>query len=158
MMGGGPSPGRPAGEEFLLQALIAAEHAIAPTPEATRWDRIAAHYAELEGLTGSPVVRLNRAVAVAEDQGPQAGLAVLEGLEEQLLQSHRLAAVRGELLLRAGRPADAVDAFAEAISLCANSAERALLEARRADAAGAREADCTSGGSRAAVPASGEGG
>jgi predicted RNA polymerase sigma factor len=158
MMGGGPPPGRPAGEEFLLQALIAAEHAIAPTPEATRWDRIAAHYAELEGLTGSPVVRLNRAVAVAEDQGPQAGLAVLEGLEEQLLQSHRLAAVRGELLLRAGRPADAVDAFAEAISLCANSAERALLEARRADAAGAREADCTSGGSRAAVPASGEGG
>ena len=66
---------------YLLQALIAAEHAIAPSAEDTDWDRIAARYAELESLTGSPVVRLNRAVAVAEADGPEAGLALLDGLD-----------------------------------------------------------------------------
>ena len=83
--------------EYLLQALIAAEHAIAPTAPDTQWHRIAARYAELEDLTGSPVVRLNRAVAVAESQGPAAGLALLDGLEDDLPHSHRLPAVRAEL-------------------------------------------------------------
>ena len=71
---------------------------MAPAAADTDWLRIAARYRELEELTGSPVVRLNRAVAVAEADGPQAGLALLDGLE---LAGHRLPAVRGQLLLRA---------------------------------------------------------
>ena len=90
------APGTP----YLLQALIAAEHAVAPSAEGTDWSRIAHHYRHLEDLTGSPVVRLNRAVAVAEADGPHAGLALLEGLE---LAGHRLPGARGQLLLRAGR-------------------------------------------------------
>ena len=80
---------------YLLQALIAAEHAIAATAADTDWSRIADRYGELEELTGSPVVRLNRAVAVAEADGPLAGLRLLEGLD---LPGHRLPGVRGELL------------------------------------------------------------
>ena len=118
-------------QEFLLQALIASEHAVATTAAATRWDRIAGHYAELDALTGSPVVRLNRAVAVAEASGPAAGLSLLDGLHARLPRSHRLAGVRGELLLRAGRAAEAVQSFGEAVELCANDAERSLLEQRR---------------------------
>lgn len=114
---------------YLLQALIAAEHAIAPTGADTAWPRIAARYAELESLTGSPVVRLNRAVAVAEADGPVAGLALLDGLD---LPGHRLPATRAELLLRAGRHDAARAAFDQAIALCDNDAERAHLEARRA--------------------------
>jgi RNA polymerase sigma-70 factor (ECF subfamily) len=114
---------------YLLQALVAAEHAVAPRPEDTDWSRIAARYAELEQLTGSPVVRLNRAVAVAEADGPLAGLALLEGLE---LPGHRLPGVRAELLARADRPADAREAYDEALALCANEAEARHLAARRA--------------------------
>jgi predicted RNA polymerase sigma factor len=117
--------------EYLLQALIAAEHAIAATADATRWDRIAGHYAELEELTRSPVVRLNRAVAVAESDGPQAGLALLDGLDAALPLSHRLPAVRAELLSRAGDRRGARAAYAFAIERCANDAERALLTQRR---------------------------
>jgi len=117
--------------EYVLQALIAAEHAIAPTATDTQWHRIAAHYAELEDLTGSPVVRLNRAVAVAESQGPAAGLALLDGLEDHLPRSHRLPAVRGELLSRAGDREGARAAYGAALELCGNEAERALLESRR---------------------------
>jgi predicted RNA polymerase sigma factor len=118
--------------EYLLQALIASEHAIARTPEDTRWDRIAERYAELEELTGSPVVRLNRAVAVAESAGPQAGLALLDGLDDHLPHSHRLPAVRAELLSRAGDREGAHAAYGIAIERCANDAERALLTSRRA--------------------------
>lgn len=113
---------------YLLQALIAAEHAIAPTTTDTDWPRIAAHYRELEELTGSPVVRLNRAVAVAEADGPLAGLALLEGLD---LPGHRLPGARGELLLRAGRYDEARDAFARAVGLCDHEAERHHLLTRR---------------------------
>ncbi|WP_240769442.1 RNA polymerase sigma factor, partial [Nocardioides sp.] len=74
-----PLAGRP-GSPYLLQALIAAEHAIAPTPAATAWHRIVARYDELLAITDSPVVRLNRAVAVAEADGPAAGLAALAGV------------------------------------------------------------------------------
>jgi RNA polymerase sigma-70 factor (ECF subfamily) len=111
--------------------LIAAEHAVAPTAQATRWDRIAERYSELEMVSGSPVVRLNRAVAVAEAQGPMAGLALLDGLDEQLPQSHRLPAVRAELLSRAGDARGARAAYDLAISRCANAAERTLLTERR---------------------------
>ena len=113
---------------YLLEALIAAEHAIAPTATDTDWSRIAARYRELEELTGSPVVRLNRAVAVAEADGPLAGLALLEGLE---LPGHRLPGARGELLLRAGRYDDARAALDIAVAACDNAPERRFLERRR---------------------------
>jgi len=113
---------------YLLQALIAAEHAIAASSADTAWARIARHYGELEELTGSPVVRLNRAVAVAEAEGPQAGLGLLEGLD---LPGHRLPGVRAELLLRAGRYDEARDAFDLALSRCDNEAERRHLRSRR---------------------------
>jgi RNA polymerase sigma-70 factor (ECF subfamily) len=117
--------------EYQLQALIAAEHGIARSAADTRWDRIAERYAELEALTGSPVVRLNRAVAVAEVTGPRAGLALLEGLDERLPLSHRLPAVRAELLARAGDSRGADAAYGVAIERCANDAERTLLSERR---------------------------
>ena len=114
---------------YLLQALIAAEHAIAPRASDTDWTRIAARYSELEALTGSPVVRLNRAVAAAEADGPPAGLALLDGL---VLPGHRLPATRAELLARAGRLEEARTSYDEAIGRCANLAERAHLIERRA--------------------------
>jgi RNA polymerase sigma-70 factor (ECF subfamily) len=117
---------------YFLQALIAAEHAVAPTAGETHWERIEAHYEALEAHTQSPVVRLNRAVAAAELMGPDAGLALLEGLEEQLPRNHRLYAVRGELLDRAGHPAAAMAAYQLAIDLCTNDPERSYLTERLA--------------------------
>lgn len=122
--------------EYLLQALIAAEHAVAPTAADTHWQRIAGWYAELDELTGSPVVRLNRAVAVAEASGPGYGpvaaLAMLEGLDEKIPDSHRLPAIRAELLVRHREVAAAVGQFDLAIARCGNDAERAHLQRRRA--------------------------
>ena len=118
---------------YLLQALIAAEHATATRAEDTDWPRIAALYAELDTHTGSPVVRLNRAVAVAEASGPEAGLSLLEDLDAALPDGHRLPAVWAELLRRAGRSGEATREFDVAISRCANDVERAHLERRRAD-------------------------
>ena len=118
--------------EFLLQALIAAEHARAASAAATDWPRIATLYAALERLAPSPAVRLARAVAVAEAEGAEAGLSLLEGLAAGLPRSHRLPAIRAELLMRAGRNDEARAAYDLAISLCANDAERAHLAARRA--------------------------
>jgi len=109
---------------YLLQALIAAEHAVAPSAADTDWPRIARHYGELEDVTGSPVVRLNRAVAVAEADGPQAGLALLDGVD---LAGHRLPAVRGQLLLRLGRDDEARTELLRALDACGNEAERARL-------------------------------
>ncbi len=117
---------------YLLQALVAAEHAIAPTAAATDWSRVVARYDELLGLADSPVVRLNRAVAVGEADGPLAGLAALEGLTDAELPGHRLPAVRAELLARAGRADQARAAYDDAVGRCANEAERAHLEERRA--------------------------
>jgi RNA polymerase sigma-70 factor (ECF subfamily) len=117
--------------ELTLQAMIAAEHATAATAADTRWDRIAAIYAELEEVTGSAVVRLNRAVAVAEEQGPEAGLTLLEGLDTQLPGSHRLPATRAALLERAGRIDAAAAAYDQALERCGNAAERRHLRAAR---------------------------
>jgi RNA polymerase sigma-70 factor (ECF subfamily) len=117
---------------YLLQALIAAEHAIAASPAATNWSRIADRYRELDELTGSPVVRLNRAVAVAEADGPLAGLRLLEGLDPVAVPGHRLPATRAALLVRAGRLDAARTAYDEAIGRCRNLAERAHLVERRA--------------------------
>ena len=117
--------------EWALQAAIAACHGVAPSPARTDWGRIAGLYEELERLTGSPVVRLNRAVAVAEASGPRAGLAMLDGLDDRLPRSHRVAAVRAELLARDGDREGARAAYERAISLCDNDAERAHLAGRR---------------------------
>jgi len=118
------APGTPS----LLQALVAAEHAVAPTAADTDWARIVSRYDELLALAPSPVVALNRAVALAEAAGPEAGLAALDQI---VLPGHRLPAVRGELLARAGRSAEAAAALDEAVAGCGNDAERAHLAARR---------------------------
>jgi RNA polymerase sigma-70 factor, ECF subfamily len=108
----------------VVQAAIAALHADEPRD----WAQIAALYGELGRLTGSPVVELNRAVAVAEVEGPQAGLDIVDGLA---LDDYRyLHATRGELLRRLGRPQEARVAFRRALELSHDDAERRLLERR----------------------------
>jgi RNA polymerase sigma-70 factor (ECF subfamily) len=116
--------------ELRLQALIAAEHARARHANATNWATIASLYGALEACTGSAIVRLNRAVAVAEANGPRAGLALLEGLDDILVDNHRLAAVRGELAHRGGDTELALASFRKAIERCGNEVERAHLKAR----------------------------
>lgn len=122
-------PSSPLAESHRLQALIAAEHAVAIDPEQTRWSRIADLYAALEGVLPSPAVRVARSVAVAEADGPRAGLALLADVE---LPGHRLPAVRGELLARAGETDAALAELDAAIALCDNDIERAHLDERRA--------------------------
>jgi len=119
-------------QEYRLQALIAAEHATAPTAADTRWTVIAGLYARLEALTGSPVVRLARAVAVAEASGPEDGLALLDGLDDALPHHHRVPAVRAELLARAGHRDAAAAAYRAALTLVTNPTERTHLESRLA--------------------------
>ncbi len=119
--------------EYLLQARIAAEHAGAARAAETRWDRIAAAYAELELLTGSPVVRLNRAVAVAQAEGPVAGLALLEGLDRRLPRNPQLAGIRARLLSEAGRAAEARHGYEQALTWCRNEAQAAELRRQLED-------------------------
>lgn len=114
---------------YVLQARIAAEHATAPTAQDTRWDRVVGLYDVLLQVAPSPAARLARAVAVAEQHGPAAGLDALEGLE--LPQSHRPAAVRAELLSRAGDVDAARAAYDQAIAACRNEVETAFLLAQR---------------------------
>lgn len=114
--------------DYHLQALIAAEHVNGAD---TDWSRIAGLYAELERRTGSPVVRLNRAVAVAEAGAPEAALALVAGLGEALPASHQVPVVRAELLLRLGRTDEAAQAFDEALAKVRTEAERAHLQRRR---------------------------
>ena len=122
-------PISPLAASYVVQARIAAEHATAATPEDTRWDRIVRHYDLLLELNPSPSARLARAVAVAEAEGPAAGLAALDGVD--IAGSHRVDAVRAELLARAGRAGEARAAYDEAISSCRNEAERVHLVERR---------------------------
>ncbi|MFT4163919.1 MAG: sigma factor-like helix-turn-helix DNA-binding protein [Microlunatus sp.] len=119
-------------EELRLQAAIAGLHAVAVHAELTDWPRIARLYARLEQLTGSPVVRLNRAVAVAEADGPRAGLALLAGLDEALPRSHRLPAVRAELAARSGDDQLAREQYLLAIERCGHEGERTYLRTRLA--------------------------
>ena len=123
------------GGAYALQAAIAACHAEAPSAGATDWGRIALLYGRLGALAPSPVVELNRAVAVAMAQGPAAGLAVVDGLagEPALARYHLLPSVRGDLLARLGRLEEAKGEFERAAGLTHNAAERALL-LRRAGA------------------------
>jgi RNA polymerase sigma-70 factor, ECF subfamily len=120
-------------EELRLQALIAAEHARAPTAAATDWKTIADHYAALERQTGSAIVRLNRAVAVAEARGPRPGLALLAEVDEILRDDYRVAAARAELAQRAGDIELARASYHRALELCANDVERAHLQRRLDD-------------------------
>ena len=119
---------------YTLQAAIAACHARAKTPEETNWMRIAALYDALAQLTPSPVVELNRAVAVAMASGPAAGLELVDALtSEPSLQSyHLLPGVRGDLLAKLGRFDEARSEFERAASLTQNARERELLLNRAA--------------------------
>ncbi|MFI7284656.1 RNA polymerase sigma factor [Micromonospora chersina] len=119
---------------YTLQAEIAACHARARTPEETDWARIAALYAELARLVPSPVVELNRAVAVAQADGPAAGLELARKLESEpaLAGYHLLPSVLGDLLAKLGRHAEARAEFERAASLTGNARERALLLDRAA--------------------------
>jgi RNA polymerase sigma-70 factor (ECF subfamily) len=114
---------------YVLQAAIASLHADEPRD----WPQIAALYGELARLTGSPVVELTRAVAVAENDGPEAGLRIVDALP---LDDYRyLHATRGELLRRLGRGDEARAAYERALSLAHDDAERRLLERRLAELA-----------------------
>jgi RNA polymerase sigma factor (sigma-70 family) len=117
---------------YGLQAAIAACHAVAPSVEDTDWFRIASLYTELAVVTGSPVVELNRAVAVAQAYGPAAGLEIVDGLREHraLRDYHLLPSVRGELLTSLGRADEARAEYARAAELATNEQERALLRRR----------------------------
>ena len=117
-------------EELRLQGMIAVEHARASTASDTNWSAIAALYSELEKATGSPIVRLNRAVAVGEAEGPQAGLAIIDG---SLPNNHRLHAVRADLARRAGDTILARDSYVTAMSLCANEVEHDYLARQLVD-------------------------
>ena len=117
---------------YALQAAIAACHARARTPAATDWARIATLYEALARLSPSPVVELNRAVAVAMADGPAAGLALVDalGAEPSLRSYHLLPSVRGELLAKLGRFDEARAECERAASLTRNARERELLLAR----------------------------
>lgn len=133
---------------YQLQAAIAACHARATSVESTDWARMAALYAELARLTPSPVVELNRAVAVSRHAGPAAGLAVLAPLlqEPALARYPWLSAVCGDLLQQLGRREEAREAFERAASLTQNEADQALMreraEALRDSPSGQPRADC----------------
>ncbi len=119
---------------YALQAAIAACHARASTADATDWPRIAALYGALSQLSPTPVVELNRAVAVAMADGPQAGLEIADRLlEEPALRSyHLLPSVRGDLLYKLGRLSEAREAFERAASLAQNARDKRLLLSRAA--------------------------
>jgi RNA polymerase sigma-70 factor, ECF subfamily len=119
---------------YAIQAAIAAEHARAKRAEDTDWRRIAALYDRLEASAPSPVVTLNRAVAVAMADGPEDGLALLDELAEtgQLDDYRLLHSARADLLRRLGRDADAAAAYRRALELATNPVERRFLERRLA--------------------------
>ncbi|WP_113700310.1 RNA polymerase sigma factor [Nonomuraea lactucae] len=131
----GPQPpGQYLPGPYLLQAAIAAEHVSAAGAHDTDWEAIAGLYELLERLTGSAVVRLNRAVAVAEAFGPARGLELLAGLEAELPRHHLLPATRADLLSRLGRLEEAVEEYGRALELVATAPEREFLLSRRGTA------------------------
>ena len=121
--GGGYGP-------YGLQAAIAACHARARTAEETDWTQIVALYDALAQLTSSPVVELNRAVALGMAFGPAAGLELVDSLKDEpaLAGYHLLPSVRGDLLAKLGRFEEARAEFARAAAMTQNARERALLE------------------------------
>ena len=128
--GGGP-PGR-----YQLQAAINAVHTEALSVRATNWSTIVALYGHLVLLDPSPIVRLNRAVAIAEVDGPAAGLAEIDEIAEVIDGYHAFHAARADLLRRLGRDGESRAAYDRAIGLAGNPAERAYLTRRRDQLAG----------------------
>ena len=128
--------GAPVGT-YVLQASIAAQHAVAPRAEDTDWHRIAALYDVLAQAAPGPVVEVNRAVAHGRAHGPTAGMAVLDAVDPSALgDSPLVPSVRGDLLERAGRHAEAAAAFAEAATRSRNDGERLVLSRRAALSSG----------------------
>jgi RNA polymerase sigma-70 factor (ECF subfamily) len=121
---------------YALQAAIAAEHARAPAAEATDWPRIAALYGLLARAAPSPVVELNRAVAVAMAEGEERGLELLAPLADELAGYHLFHSARADLLRRLGRDAEAAEAYARALELARQPTQRAFLERRLAEVTG----------------------
>jgi len=123
---------------YALQAAIAACHARARDPADTDWPRIAALYDALAQVTPSPVVELNRAVAVSRAFGPAAGLVIVDAIaaDRALAGYHLLPSVRGDLLARLGRNAEAAAEFRRAAEMTRNERERSLLLGRAASCAG----------------------
>jgi predicted RNA polymerase sigma factor len=128
-----------AGGFYALQAAIIACHAEASTAAQTEWSRISGLYAELAALARSPVIELNRAVAVGMAEGPAAALVIVDGLahEPALKTYHLLGSVRGDLLQKLGRFEEARAAFEAAAELAGNRREQDLLKRRAAEAAAA---------------------
>lgn len=128
-----------AGGFYALQAAIIACHAMARTADETDWSRISGLYAELAAIVRSPVIELNRAVAIGMADGPEAGLSIVDRLmnEPALKAYHLLPSVRGDLLRKLGRHEEARAAFEAAAALAGNGRERDLLRQRAAEAADA---------------------
>src|SRR5258705_3109579 len=128
-----------AGGWYALQAAIVACHAQATTADETDWPRISGLYAELAALGRSPIVELNRAVAVGMAEGPEAGLSIVDRLvhEVALKEYHLLGSVRGDLLQKLGRHEEARTPFEAAAALAGNRREQDLLKRRAAEAANA---------------------
>ena len=124
--------GRPG--PYQIQAAIQAVHSDAPTPEETDWRQIVALYDQLLAVAPSPVVALHRAVAVAEVEGPAAGLQLVDALD--VAEYHVFHSVRADLLRRLGRDAEARLAYEAAIARTGNAPERVFLERRRAGLGG----------------------
>jgi predicted RNA polymerase sigma factor len=124
---------------YVLQAAIIACHAQAATAADTDWPRISGLYAELAKLVRSPVIELNRAVAVGMAEGPHAALAIVDRLvhEPALKNYHLLGSVRGDLLQKLGRHEEARAAFEAAAELAGNQREQDLLKRRATEAADA---------------------
>jgi RNA polymerase sigma-70 factor (ECF subfamily) len=123
---------------YQLQAAIAACHASAASADKTDWRRIAVLYEQLAGLTPSPFIELNRAVALAMADGPQAGLALVDTLDSsgRLHGYHLLPATRADLLRRLGRRAEAITAYEQALALAPTEFERRYLRRRIAEVRG----------------------
>jgi RNA polymerase sigma factor (sigma-70 family) len=127
---------------YVLQAAIVACHALADRPEATDWTRIAALYQRLSASVRSPVIELNRAVAVGMADGPQAGLAIVDAIahEPALKNYHLLPGVRGDFLQKLGRHDEARAAFEAAAELAGNRRDRNLMQRRAAEAGAGKPA------------------
>jgi len=115
---------------FTLQAAIAAEHCRAARAEDTDWPRIVRLYDLLQIVQPSPIVSLNRAVAIAMAKGPEMGLALIDGLAEQLAHYHLLHAARADLLRRIGSREEAAKSYERALRLVTNESERRFIERR----------------------------
>ncbi|MBY8879387.1 RNA polymerase sigma factor [Actinacidiphila acidipaludis] len=126
--------GRPG--PYQIQAAINAVHSDAPSAAATDWPQIVVLYDQLAAITPSPVVALHRAVAVAEVEGPAAGLALVDALGPELTGYHLSYAIRADLLRRLGRDTEAADAYEAALACTGNAAEQDFLRARNREARG----------------------